>query len=222
MVRVTNKVWTVAKFFLSIVGVLFLALTVLIKVFGFGEIGASEKEVLAGFEKDGIELPVFSTVDTSPGKIRLVRGGQGVAPLVFIHGSPGDWTAFSDFLRNKNIADNFSVFFVDRPGFGESNPGEAVASLEEQARRITYALKAQEVRANLILIGHSLGGPVAARIAADNPKLIKGLILVAPSMDPELEKIQWFNKLAQTHFFSGYCRRVGLQAIERLCRTGSS
>ncbi len=36
-----------------------------------------------------------------------------------------------------------------------------------------------------------------ARLAADHPEFVKGLVLVAPSMDPELEKRKWFNYAAK-------------------------
>jgi pimeloyl-ACP methyl ester carboxylesterase len=44
-----------------------------------------------------------------------------------------------------------------------------------------------------IVVGHSLGGPIAARLALDRPALARGLALVAPSIDPELEGRRWFN-----------------------------
>jgi len=46
-------------------------------------------------------------------------------------------------------------------------------------------------------VGHSLGGPVIVRMAADCPDLVKGLALFAPSMDPEIQKRQWYNYAAK-------------------------
>lgn len=46
-----------------------------------------------------------------------------------------------------------------------------------------------------VLVGHSLGGPVACRLAMDYPALVGGLVLVAPSIDPALEKQEWYRPL---------------------------
>ena len=46
-----------------------------------------------------------------------------------------------------------------------------------------------------ILVGHSFGGPLATRIAIDNPDLIAGIVLVAPSIDPELEPPIWWRSM---------------------------
>ncbi|HEY5692223.1 MAG TPA: alpha/beta hydrolase [Cyclobacteriaceae bacterium] len=39
----------------------------------------------------------------------------------------------------------------------------------------------------IILIGHSLGGTVIARMTMDSPELVDGVVMVAPSIDPEIE-----------------------------------
>ena len=44
----------------------------------------------------------------------------------------------------------------------------------------------------IMLIGHSLGGPVIARMAMDYPDAYQGLIFVAASIDPEMEKEEWY------------------------------
>lgn len=41
-------------------------------------------------------------------------------------------------------------------------------------------------------MGRSLGGPVTVRLAMDYPDEVSGLILVAPSIDPDLEKKEWY------------------------------
>ena len=42
-----------------------------------------------------------------------------------------------------------------------------------------------------ILVGHSYGGAVVIKMAIDYPELVKGIIVVAGSVDPELEKTKW-------------------------------
>ena len=48
----------------------------------------------------------------------------------------------------------------------------------------------------MILVGHSLGGPIALRMAVDFPDRVAGIVLLAPSLDPELDAVRWYNRLA--------------------------
>ncbi|MEQ9467489.1 MAG: alpha/beta hydrolase [Ekhidna sp.] len=117
--------------------------------------------------------------------------------LVFIHGSPGSWNAFIDFFKVDSLLRDFDMLSVDRPGFGDSGFGEAEPSLEKQALLIERVLS-QFPKKKQILIGHSLGGPVAARMAMDFPEDFDGIILVAPSIDPSLEEEEWYRGAIKT------------------------
>ncbi len=130
----------------------------------------------------------FSYVDT---------GQADKPPLVFIHGSPGSWDNFLGFFKDNEIQETFRIISVDRPGFGFSDMGKAEPSLEEQSRIIGHIFTRIPEGQQIILVGHSLGGPVIAQMALDYPERIKGLVFVAGSMDPELEKTKWFQIPAQ-------------------------
>lgn len=133
------------------------------------------------------------TVATSDGPVYLVASArrEGVA-VVFVHGSPGTWDAFRTWLTDPALAARARLVSVDRPGFGGSDRGRAEPSLAAQAQRIEAAVEAIGVE-KAILVGHSLGGPVVARMAVDFPERVAGLLLVAPSIDPELEERRWYN-----------------------------
>lgn len=117
--------------------------------------------------------------------------------LVFIHGSPGSWNAFINFFKMDSLLEKFDMLAMDRPGFGNSGFGEAEPSIEKQALLIHQVLE-QFPDKQLILIGHSLGGPIAARMAMDFPNDYVGMILVAPSIDPELEEDEWYRGMINT------------------------
>ncbi len=55
-------------------------------------------------------------------------------------------------------------------------------------------------RANIWNYGHGVYNrmrpTIAVRIAMQYPEQVCGLVLVAPSLDPDLEKPRWYNKLA--------------------------
>lgn len=112
--------------------------------------------------------------------------------ILFVHGSPGSWDNFLGFLRNPILLENFRLISVDRPGFGQSGNGDPERSLEHQAKLIAKILEKESHSTTSILVGHSYGGPVIARVAMDFPQKVDGLILVAASINPELEETKWF------------------------------
>lgn len=123
----------------------------------------------------------------------VVSGRRDGGPAVlFVHGSPGTWEAWRDYLNDPGLRGRARLLALDRPGFGASERGAAEPSLARQAAAAAAVLEAEAARA-AIVVGHSLGGPVAARLAVDRPELVGALVLVAPSIHPELERRRWFN-----------------------------
>lgn len=114
---------------------------------------------------------------------------NGKPPLLFVHGSPGAWDAFKGYFKRDSLIQRYKMMSVDRPGFGYSDFGKHEPSIEKQAAYIAPILKAQ--KEPVILVGHSLGGPVIARLAMDYPEYVKALVFIAPSIDPNLEKTKW-------------------------------
>ncbi|MDQ8180511.1 alpha/beta hydrolase [Pelagicoccus sp. SDUM812005] len=152
----------------------------------------AEEEIQAHFSSRGQPAPVYFEHQDAEGSVFLARTGAGPT-VVFMHGSPGSWDAFVHLLSDAELNARFTLVSVDRPGFGRTRPKGAEVSIEVQARRIRDAVKASGVALPAIWVGHSLGGPVVARLAADFPDSVSGMVLVAPSMDPNLEKRQWYN-----------------------------
>ncbi|MFK7840420.1 MAG: alpha/beta fold hydrolase [Bdellovibrionales bacterium] len=117
--------------------------------------------------------------------------------IVFVHGSPGQWDAWADYLSDDDLLEHFFMIAVDRLGFGGSDNGIHEESLERHARFIMSAVKASlPERRDIIVIGHSYGGPVALQMAIDYPDRVGGLALLAPSIAPDLEVPRWYNHLA--------------------------
>ncbi|MBK5278156.1 MAG: alpha/beta hydrolase [Bacteroidia bacterium] len=134
--------------------------------------------------------------------ITYLKAGDETLPLVvFVHGSPGSLSAFIDFLGDTSLLRKTQMISVDRPGFGHSNFGNAEPSLQKQAACLKPLLEKHKNNRPVILVGHSLGGPLIARMAIDYPELIDGLVIVAGSVDPELEPHEtWFRAPLATPF----------------------
>ncbi len=163
----------------------------------------SSKEINAFFGEKNIRVRQHEYV-TGFRTMHYVEAGDSLKPLiVFIHGSPGSLSAFIDFLADTSLLKKTLLITADRPGFGYSNFGFAEPSLQKQAAALKPILESHKGNRPIILVGHSLGGPLIARMAMDYPDLVDGLIIVAGSIDPALEPNEtWFRAPLATPFLS--------------------
>lgn len=118
--------------------------------------------------------------------VGLLRGGRPGAPrVILVHGTPGDANGWIDHVLRPSA--DMEVIAIDRPGFGRSGPDGALPRLVDQAAAVAALLPDDGSRA--VLLGHSLGGPVVARVAADHPDRVSAVVLLAAALDPALETI---------------------------------
>lgn len=111
--------------------------------------------------------------------------------LLFVHGSQGDWKAWSYYLETPALAGFSNRITIDRPSFGGSGKGAVVTDLRQQAALIPNGQKA-------IVVGHSLGGPSAVWMAINSPDRVCGVISTAGSLSSRYEEPRWYNLLADS------------------------
>ncbi|MGD8327373.1 MAG: alpha/beta hydrolase [Sphingomonadales bacterium] len=118
--------------------------------------------------------------------ISYIQGGTPSGRrIIFVHGTPGSADGWLDTM--KQAPAGFEVIAIDRPGFGETTPHDAVTSLMTQASAIEPFLDTPN-GIKPIVVGHSLGGPVVAAAAVLYEDRIAGLVIAAGALDPGLEK----------------------------------
>ncbi|MGK7393981.1 MAG: alpha/beta fold hydrolase [Candidatus Cyclobacteriaceae bacterium M3_2C_046] len=119
----------------------------------------------------------------------------------FIHGAPGHLNEFKNYYVHPDLHNQVTIIAPDRPGYGYSNYGQPEVSIIEQAKALLPILEQSEWKDRKVtLIGHSYGGPVAAFLAWLHLEKVNHLVLLAPALDPELEKIFWFSHLGRMDF----------------------
>lgn len=128
--------------------------------------------------------------------MRYLEIGRDSQPvIVFLHGALATASGFKAYLSDTALLNHYKMIVPDRYGHGYSDFGKTEVSIDKQVDYLLPILKkARYVGTKTILVGHSYGGTIAARLAMDYPQLIDNLVLSAPAIDPNNEKRFWFNK----------------------------
>lgn len=117
-----------------------------------------------------------SRVKLSVGQIFWREVGQGPS-LVFLHGS---WEDGTQWLRTiELLSSHYQCFAPDLLGFGDSERPNVHYSIDLEVECLAQYLDTLNLR-QVYLIGHSVGGWVAASYAIKYPDRVQGLVLLAP------------------------------------------
>ena len=138
---------------------------------------------------DGALLPDGEVPPPWPARRVIVGGAMlhvrdtpatrpGAEPAVYVHGLGGSSQNFTDVAGL--LADRFDAQAVDLPGFGYSDPSPRY-SIPAFAATLTAYLE-HAGRGPVHLVGNSLGGSIAVRVAALRPDLVRSLTLISPAM----------------------------------------
>lgn len=119
-----------------------------------------------------------------------VAGPLDAPPLVLLHGIGGCVNWWDGIL--PVVTRHFRTYALDLPGFGHSWRLRRLYSIERLAEYVRVWLDITGLE-RISLLGHSLGGQVAARLAAQQPHRVERLILAAPSglWPTQRERVNW-------------------------------
>lgn len=133
---------------------------------------ATARKIEAAVPMDG------DIVQIGRDRIHYVDKGAGPA-IVMIHGLGGQMRNFARSVVD-DLARDYRVVLVDRPGSGYSTRGAGVsARLKVQAETIAELIRRLGLDRPL-LVGHSLGGALSLAVALNHPEVVGGLALIAP------------------------------------------
>lgn len=168
--------------------ILLLLIALAYILFSFLDLKTSNEDLLADLKTDSTRT-IVSTYLSDGIEMRYADIGNETKPLVvFIHGAPGSLDAFNKFLKDPELRSKTRMIAVDRAGYGLSNFGIPETSLQKQAKLIAPLLYKNRNSQKPVIVGHSFGGTIAAKLAMDYPDMVGGVILAGAAIDPDHEK----------------------------------
>lgn len=128
------------------------------------------------------ENPNLTSALVQVGKrqIHVTEAGEGY-PVILLHGGGPGASGMSNYSRNVAVlARHFRVLVPDMPGYGASTKGlnraDPFGDLASGILGLMDALRIERAH----LVGNSLGGACALRMALDMPARVSALVLMGP------------------------------------------
>lgn len=115
----------------------------------------------------------------------VVRRFPGVAEgraYLLVHGLGVSSRYFQPVAAE--LAKHGRVYLVDLPGYGSAPDPRRDVTLRDHARVLAAFLEASGLQ-DPVVVGHSMGAQVVARLAIDHPRAAGRIVLMAPTMPPE-------------------------------------
>ena len=121
----------------------------------------------------------FTTLDGT--RIHYVNYGKGSDALVLIHG----WTMNVDNWRDQvpDFAKRNRVVAIDLPGHGLSDKPQTTYSMDLFARAVDAVMRDAKVK-RAVLVGHSMGTPVARQFYRKYPDKTLAIVIVDGVLRP--------------------------------------
>lgn len=132
--------------------------------------------------------------------IRYYTGGKG-EPLLIVHGGNSNARLWMDSVRD--LCEKYTVYIPDLPGFGSSQAMTGQYYVPEFVKFIAEFRQALDLD-NFYLMGHSMGGAIAASYTLQYPQQVKKLVLI-DSLGMGTEIALWVRMFSNPAF----CRSLG-------------
>src|SRR5712671_2791283 len=129
--------------------------------------------------------PAPHDIDAGGRRLRVLElGGGDATPVVFVHGFGADLNAW--MFNQPALAESRRAVAIDLPGHGGSAKEIGVGDADTQAAAVIDALAALGID-KAHLVGHSMGGAIAATVARHYPERVASLTLIATAgLGPEI------------------------------------
>lgn len=153
--------------------------------------------------RDGLELALYRWPASEPSAVVLL-----------VHGYAEHAGRYED-VAGRLVQAGLEVWAVDLRGHGRS-PGRRAdvrlfADYVEDVMRLSERVAAERPGADVVLLGHSMGGAIALRFALEHQERVHRLVLSAPFLRPSLAPPGWLLGIA-----GGVAAAFPLLPVQRL------
>jgi len=115
----------------------------------------------------------YKTIDGT--RLRMIDSGRGT-PVVFIHGIGASMYGWR-YQLPVVVAAGYRAVAFDNRGFGFSDKPAHGYTNAAYAQLVTALLDSLGI-SSAVLVGHSMGGAIAAEVALRHPDRVRGLVLI--------------------------------------------
>ena len=152
-----------------------------------------DSEAKNKFGTKGVNL-IFKDYFKGDLKIHYAQTGiENGSTILFIHGSPGAWDAYKNYLMDSALLKKYRLISIDRTGFGHSNFNKP-QTLKTQTTVLNSFINSIDNNKPIYLVGHSYGGPLVASLAVENKK-INAILILAGAVSLDLENPEKWRKI---------------------------
>ncbi len=174
-------------------------------------------DAIPGTIEECIAEPIFE------GKVCTLQANPDAkVGVILIHGLGGSIDDWKNAI--PALAENFHVLAFDLPGFGKSDKGSQDYSPTRYAQLAHFLADHYFPDKNYHIVGHSMGGAIALRFAAQRPLRFQRLVLLdaAGILHPQvISKFQAGSMLENTsgvHQTRGFAERLSGRILEQVDR----
>jgi proline iminopeptidase len=132
---------------------------------------------VAGFSADSLRITVSDGTE-----LHVTVRGEGI-PCLYIHGGPGVGSYWMEELYGDELEKHFQMIYLDQRGSGRSGSAATGNYSPERMAKDFEEIRQQLNIDSWITLGHSFGGLLQMDHATRYPGTVRGMIMVAPTLN---------------------------------------
>lgn len=174
----------------------------------------TEDELRSFFAKQKVKATISHYLSVKRVIYYATIGEDHLPAILFIHGSTGSMTIYKDYFSDHELLKRFSIYAVDRPGYGLTI-GRPEVSIQRQAQMLLpLAQSIHRVHQPLIIVADTYGAVIACRLTMEHQHVVQGLVLINPIVGPGSQKTNPLASFVSNTFLKNLVSKENLSSIE--------
>ena len=175
-----------------ILGILFILVFLTMGLTHWMEQETALSELRDHFDPSGFQPEEHQRVFEEGALYYITYGDTTKTPLLLIHGSPGDWTAWKELMIHPEIYTNYFIIAIDRIPYHKTTIKGSYA-LAEQSDYLKSIVN--QYCSPCVVAGHSYGGALALQLGADYPNQVAAFLSIAGTVAAPYQIPKWYNRI---------------------------